>query len=107
VLEAAVNGQASCLVTLNVRHFKLAASQWHLKLMAPGAFLPAQSGHWLRWLECAKLFRKMAMRVNAPADPKNQEFERAGPRRAPAKDRLRHRQRCAKRRYMVGIFKVE
>ena len=39
VLEAAVNGQASCLVTLNVRDFKLAASKWHLKLMAPGAFL--------------------------------------------------------------------
>ena len=39
MLVAAVNGQASCLVTLNVRDFKLAASKWHLKLMAPGTFL--------------------------------------------------------------------
>ncbi len=39
VLEAAVNGQASCLVTLNVRDFALAASRWKIKLLAPGAFL--------------------------------------------------------------------
>ncbi|QTN30687.1 putative toxin-antitoxin system toxin component, PIN family [Rhodoferax sp. AJA081-3] len=39
VLEAAVNGQASCLVTLNKRDFTPAASRWGLKLMAPGLFL--------------------------------------------------------------------
>ncbi len=39
VLEAAVNGQAAYLVTLNVRDFTPAARQWHIKLMAPGAFL--------------------------------------------------------------------
>lgn len=39
VLEAAVNGQASCLVTLNKRDFTPAASRWSLKLMTPGLFL--------------------------------------------------------------------
>lgn len=39
VLEAAVNGQASCLVTLNIRDFTPAARRWGLKLLAPGEFL--------------------------------------------------------------------
>ena len=39
VLEAAVNGQAACLVTLIVRDFTPAASHWHISLMAPGSFL--------------------------------------------------------------------
>ena len=39
VLEAAVNGQASTLVTLNVRDFTPAAGHWELALLSPGAFL--------------------------------------------------------------------
>lgn len=39
VLEAAVNGQASALVTLNVRDFTPAARHWQLALLSPGAFL--------------------------------------------------------------------
>ena len=39
VLEAAVNGQASCLVTLNMRDFVPAASRWRLKLLSPSDFL--------------------------------------------------------------------
>lgn len=39
VLEAAINGHASHLVTLNVRDFMPAASQWRVELMAPGSFL--------------------------------------------------------------------
>ena len=39
VLEAAVNGQASCLVTLNMRDFTPAAEQWQLDLRLPGKFL--------------------------------------------------------------------
>lgn len=39
VLEAAVNGQASCLVTLNMRDFIAAAEQWQIDLRLPGKFL--------------------------------------------------------------------
>ena len=39
VLEAAVNGQASCLVTLNTRDFIPAAEQWQIDLRLPGKFL--------------------------------------------------------------------
>lgn len=39
VLEAAVNGHADHLVTLNVRDFTLAATRWQIKLLAPGPFL--------------------------------------------------------------------
>jgi len=39
VLEAAVNGQADHLVTLNVRDFDMATTRWKIKLMAPGLFL--------------------------------------------------------------------
>lgn len=39
VLEAAINGQASHLVTLNVRDFTPAASHWRVALIAPGSFL--------------------------------------------------------------------
>jgi len=39
VLEAAVNGHADHLVTLNVKDFALATSRWQIKLMTPGPFL--------------------------------------------------------------------
>ena len=39
VLEAAVNGQASHLVTLNVRDFTPAAVNWRIALMTPAPFL--------------------------------------------------------------------
>ena len=39
VLEAAINGQASHLVTLNVRDFIPAASHWRIELISPGSFL--------------------------------------------------------------------
>jgi putative PIN family toxin of toxin-antitoxin system len=39
VLEAAVNGQANYLVTLNGRDFEMATTRWQIKLMAPGLFL--------------------------------------------------------------------
>ncbi|MBK9443637.1 MAG: putative toxin-antitoxin system toxin component, PIN family [Comamonadaceae bacterium] len=39
VLEAAVNGQASCLVTLNRRDFIPAAEHWQIDLRLPGKFL--------------------------------------------------------------------
>jgi putative PIN family toxin of toxin-antitoxin system len=39
VLEAAVNGHAAYLVTLNVRDFMPVASRWNITLMAPGTFL--------------------------------------------------------------------
>ncbi len=39
VLEAAVNGHANYLVTLNTRDFTPAATRWQIKLLAPGLFL--------------------------------------------------------------------
>jgi len=39
VLEAAVNGHASCLVTLNSRDFIPAAEHWQIDLRLPGKFL--------------------------------------------------------------------
>ena len=39
VLEAAVNGFAAHIVTLNVRDFVPAAHQWRIALQSPGAFL--------------------------------------------------------------------
>ena len=39
VLEAAINGQASHLVTLNVRDFTPAANHWNIELIHPSSFL--------------------------------------------------------------------
>jgi putative PIN family toxin of toxin-antitoxin system len=39
VLEAAVNGQASAIVTFNTRHFSVAASRFGIETLKPGEFL--------------------------------------------------------------------
>jgi putative PIN family toxin of toxin-antitoxin system len=39
VLETAVNGSASAIVTFNVRHFRAAAQQWRIEVLRPADVL--------------------------------------------------------------------
>lgn len=44
VLEAAVNGQATAIVTFNTRHFRDAADQFGILLLLPREVLPTMKG---------------------------------------------------------------
>lgn len=39
VLETAINGQADCMVTRNLRHFQAAARQFGIEVVTPGEAL--------------------------------------------------------------------
>lgn len=39
VLDVAINGNADAIVTNNVRHFRLAAAQFHINVLTPAELL--------------------------------------------------------------------